>query len=127
MPPPAFRRPSIPRPAPSKAQARQKLRPRRPRRWRQHRSSRPSPPSSSQNSARTHATRTSPETKDVTVAEVSAALIREVRAVTGAGMSDVKKALVEADGDKNNAIEALRKQGLAKAGKRAGERQATNG
>jgi elongation factor Ts len=61
------------------------------------------------------------------VAEVSAALIREVRAITGAGMSDVKKALVEANGDKNKAIEALRKQGLAKAGKRAGERQATNG
>jgi len=61
------------------------------------------------------------------VAEVTVALIREVRELTGAGMSAVKKALVEADGDKAKAVEELRKQGLAKAGKRAGERQATNG
>lgn len=61
------------------------------------------------------------------MAEVTVALIREVREITGAGMSAVKKALVEADGDKAKAIEELRKQGLAKAGKRAGERQATNG
>jgi elongation factor Ts len=61
------------------------------------------------------------------VAEVTVALIREVRESTGAGMSDVKKALVEANGDKAKAIDELRKKGAAKAVKRAGERQATNG
>src|ERR1700712_1840496 len=42
-------------------------------------------------------------------------------------MSDVKKALVEADGDKAKAVDELRKKGAAKQIKRAGERQATNG
>src|SRR6195952_3553131 len=42
-------------------------------------------------------------------------------------MSDVKKALVEADGDKAKAVDERRKKGAAKAIKRAGERQATNG
>jgi elongation factor Ts len=60
------------------------------------------------------------------VAEVTVALIREVRELTGAGMSDVKKALVEADGDKSKAIDELRKQGLGKAEKRQA-REATNG
>lgn len=61
------------------------------------------------------------------MAEVTVALIREVREITGAGMSDVKKALVEAGGDKTKAIDELRKKGIAKQIKRAGERQATNG
>jgi elongation factor Ts len=61
------------------------------------------------------------------VAEVTVALIREVREITGAGMSDVKKALVAADGDKAKAIDELRKSGLSKVNKRASERQATNG
>jgi elongation factor Ts len=61
------------------------------------------------------------------VAEVTVALIREVRELTGAGMSDVKKALTEAEGDKAKAVDELRKKGAAKAVKRAGERQATNG
>ena len=61
------------------------------------------------------------------MAEVTVALIREVRELTGAGMSDVKKALVEANGDKAKAVDELRKKGAAKAVKRAGERQATNG
>jgi elongation factor Ts len=61
------------------------------------------------------------------VAEVTVALIREVRELTGAGMSDVKKALVESGGDKAKAVDELRKKGAAKAVKRAGERQATNG
>jgi elongation factor Ts len=60
------------------------------------------------------------------VAEVTVALIREVRELTGAGMSDVKKALVEADGDKSKAIDELRKQGLGKVEKRQA-REATNG
>ncbi len=61
------------------------------------------------------------------MAEVTVALIREVRELTGAGMSDVKKALVAADGDKSKAIDELRKKGEAKAIDRAGKRQATNG
>jgi elongation factor Ts len=61
------------------------------------------------------------------VAEVTVALIREVRELTGAGMSDVKKSLVEANGDKAKAIEALRKKGLGKAGQRAKDRDAKNG
>ncbi len=61
------------------------------------------------------------------MAEVTVALIREVRELTGAGMSDVKKSLVEADGDKTKAIEALRKKGLGKAGQRAASRDAKNG
>ncbi len=61
------------------------------------------------------------------MAEVTAALIKQVREITGAGMSDVKKALVEADGDKDTAIDELRKKGAAKAVKRGAERTATNG
>jgi elongation factor Ts len=61
------------------------------------------------------------------MAEVTAALIRSVREITGAGMSDVKKALVDAGGDQNVAIEELRKKGAAKAIKRGAERTTSNG
>ncbi|HEX4430037.1 MAG TPA: translation elongation factor Ts [Frankiaceae bacterium] len=61
------------------------------------------------------------------MAEVTVALIREVRELTGAGMSDVKKALVEANGDKAKAVDELRKKGIAKQIKRSGERDAKNG
>ncbi|MCW2745924.1 MAG: translation elongation factor Ts [Mycobacterium sp.] len=61
------------------------------------------------------------------MAEVTAALIKSVRATTGAGMSDVKKALVEAEGDAEKAIEALRTKGAAKAVKRGAERTTSNG
>ncbi len=61
------------------------------------------------------------------MAEVTVALIREVRELTGAGMTDVKKALVEAEGDKAKAIQELRKKGLNKAGQRAKSRDAKNG
>ena len=61
------------------------------------------------------------------MAEVTAALIKKVREITGAGMSDVKKALVEAEGDESAAIEALRIKGAAKAGKRSAERSVSNG
>lgn len=60
------------------------------------------------------------------MAEITAALIRGVRERTGAGMSDVKKALVEADGDETRAIEALRIKGLAKIPKFE-SRTASNG
>jgi len=58
---------------------------------------------------------------------VTAADIKRVREITGAGMSDVKAALVEADGDQEQAIDALRKKGAAKAVKRGAERTASNG
>lgn len=48
-------------------------------------------------------------------------LISEVRDLTGAGIADVKNALSEANGDKEKAIEILRKKGVAKAAKRAGK------
>lgn len=48
-------------------------------------------------------------------------LISEVRDLTGAGIADVKNALSEANGDKEKAIEVLRKKGVAKAAKRAGK------
>jgi elongation factor Ts len=61
------------------------------------------------------------------MAEVTATLIKKVRELTGAGMSDVKKALVEADGDEQKAIETLRIKGAAKAAKRGAERTTANG
>lgn len=57
---------------------------------------------------------------------VTAAMIKDLRGRTGAGMADCKKALVECDGDIDKAIEFLRKKGLAKAAKKAG-RIATEG
>lgn len=51
---------------------------------------------------------------------ISAALVKELRERTGAGMMDCKKALVEAGGDIEAAIEAMRKAGTAKAAKKAG-------
>jgi elongation factor Ts len=52
-------------------------------------------------------------------AEVSLALIKELREQTGAGMMDCKKALQEADGDIEVAIENMRKSGAVKAAKKA--------
>ncbi len=51
---------------------------------------------------------------------VTAALVKELRERTGAGMMECKKALVETNGDLDAAIENLRKGGLAKADKKAG-------
>jgi elongation factor Ts len=51
---------------------------------------------------------------------ITAALVKELRERTGAGMMECKKALVEADGDIDVAIEAMRKSGAAKADKKAG-------
>jgi elongation factor Ts len=61
------------------------------------------------------------------MADITAAQIKKVRELTGAGMSDVKNALVEHNGDEAAAIEALRVKGAAKAAKRSGERTAANG
>lgn len=52
--------------------------------------------------------------------QITAALVKELRERTGAGMMDCKKALVEANGDIEAAIEAMRKSGVAKAAKKAG-------
>src|SRR4051794_25628337 len=60
------------------------------------------------------------------MANFSAADVKKLRDATGAGMMDSKKALEEADGDHNRAIEILRVKGDAKNAKR-GERVASNG
>ena len=54
------------------------------------------------------------------MAEVTAKLVKELREMTGAGMMDCKKALVEAEGDMDQAVEILREKGLSKAAKKAG-------
>ncbi len=54
------------------------------------------------------------------MAQVTAAMIKELRERTGSGMSDCKKALVETEADMEKAVEYLRKKGLAKAAKKAG-------
>jgi elongation factor Ts len=54
------------------------------------------------------------------MAEVSAALVKELREKTGAGMMDCKKALGETAGDLEAAVDWLRKKGLAAAAKKAG-------
>ena len=51
---------------------------------------------------------------------VTAAMVKDLRERTGAGMMDCKKVLVETDGDMEKAIELLREKGLAKAAKKAG-------
>jgi len=54
------------------------------------------------------------------MAEVSAALVKELREKTGAGMMDCKKALGETQGDLEGAVDWLRKKGLSQAAKKAG-------
>ena len=54
------------------------------------------------------------------MAEITAALVKELRERTGAGMMDCKKALTASDGDMDKAIEFLREKGLAAAAKKAG-------
>lgn len=54
------------------------------------------------------------------MAAITAALIKQVREDTGAGMMDVKKALTEAEGDVARAKEIIRAKGIAAAGKREG-------
>ena len=54
------------------------------------------------------------------MAAITAALVKELRDATGAGMMDCKKALVAVDGDMDKAVDYLRENGLAKAAKKAG-------
>src|SRR5690242_21063204 len=54
------------------------------------------------------------------MAEITAAMVKDLRERTGAGMMDVKNALTEANGNMEEATKVLRKKGLAAAGKKAG-------
>jgi elongation factor Ts len=54
------------------------------------------------------------------MAEITAAMVRDLREKTGAGMMDCKKALVESGGDMEAAIDWLRKKGLSAAAKKSG-------
>ena len=58
--------------------------------------------------------------------EITAKMVSDLRACTGAGLMDCKKALAEAQGNVEEAIEVLRKKGIATAAKKAG-RNATQG
>lgn len=57
---------------------------------------------------------------------ITAEQVRQLREMTGAGMMDCKKALAEASGDVQKAVEVLRKHGIARAEKRA-DRAASQG
>src|SRR5690606_2787917 len=57
---------------------------------------------------------------------ITAAMVKELREKTGAGMLDCKKALEETGGDINKAVDVLREKGLSAAAKKAG-RAATEG
>jgi elongation factor Ts len=61
------------------------------------------------------------------MANYTAADVKKLRDLTGAGMMDCKKALEESDGDFDKAVETLRIKGAAKAAKRGAERSADNG
>ena len=54
------------------------------------------------------------------MSNITAGMVKDLRERTSAGMMDCKKALVEADGDMEKAIEILRKKGLSQAAKKAG-------
>ena len=58
------------------------------------------------------------------MAEIKAAMVKELREMTGAGMMECKKALVKAEGDMEKAVDVLRTAGLAAVAKKAG--RATN-
>ena len=60
------------------------------------------------------------------MAQITAALVKELREMTGAGMMDAKKALVETGGDMDAAVDWLRTKGLAKAAKKS-DRTAAEG
>ena len=53
------------------------------------------------------------------MADITASMVKELREKTGAGMMDAKKALVEANGDVEAAVDALRQKGMAKADKKS--------
>ena len=53
------------------------------------------------------------------MAQITAAMVKQLREMTDSPMMECKKALVEADGDMDAAVDVLRKNGLAKAAKKA--------
>ncbi|EAI7731900.1 elongation factor Ts, partial [Campylobacter coli] len=53
------------------------------------------------------------------MAEITAAMVKELRESTGAGMMDCKNALSETNGDFDKAVQLLREKGLGKAAKKA--------
>ena len=55
------------------------------------------------------------------MAAVTAAMVKELREMTGAGMMDCKKALAATDGDMDKAVDFLREKGLAGAAKKLEE------
>lgn len=54
------------------------------------------------------------------MANITAAMVKELREITGAGMMDCKKALTHTEGDQEKAVDFLREKGLAAAAKKAG-------
>ena len=54
------------------------------------------------------------------MADISIQEVKELREMTGCGISDCKKALTEANGNREEAVKILREKGLAKAAKKAG-------
>jgi elongation factor Ts len=60
------------------------------------------------------------------MSEITAKMVGDLRARTGAGLMDCKKALKEAEGDEGKAVEILRKKGIASAAKKA-DREAGDG
>ncbi|MSY40544.1 MAG: translation elongation factor Ts, partial [Actinobacteria bacterium] len=61
------------------------------------------------------------------MANITAAEVKKLRDATAAGMMECKRALEEADGDFDKAVEILRISGAAKAAKRGAERTVSNG
>ena len=61
------------------------------------------------------------------MAKITAAMVKELREKTGAGMMDCKKALTATDGDQEKAVDFLREKGIAKAEKKAGRIAAEGG
>src|SRR5437588_8992656 len=63
---------------------------------------------------------------NIHMAEITAANVGKLREMTNAGLMDCKKALTEADGNFDSAVDLLRKRGVASAAKKAG-REANEG
>src|SRR5213075_1631448 len=67
-----------------------------------------------------------PTNRDRIMADISAADVGKLREMTNAGLMDCKKALTEANGNFDNAVDLLRKRGVSSAAKKAG-REANEG
>ena len=60
------------------------------------------------------------------MSEITASMVKDLRESTGAGMLDCKKALVATNGDMEQAVDGLRKKGLASAAKKSSRVQRCN-